>query len=218
MSRLIERLNKDVFSLIVLLPEISVSFARAAESSGADAICVRFDAEKDKSELIELVKAVKVPVGIMFDDGSDVLAERLAAFAKFGFDFIDAKPEVLKRTGGKPGSGRVGRLLYDFDIEAVSRFSDGDLDAVDAAIIDPETFGGELTVGDLQQYITLSITSRLPVIVPAQKTIRVSEIPIVWDTGAKAIMLDAAITGDSLNTFKTVVAEYKNAVAALKEQ
>lgn len=218
MSKFIDRLNKEVFSLAVVLPEITVSFAKAAEASGADAIFVRFEDSKDKNEIIELVRSVKVPVGILFDDGSEVSNEQIAAFAKRGFDFFDARPDVLRRAGGKSGAGRIARLLYDFDIDEVTRFTEEDLDALDAAVVDPETFGGELTVGDLQQYITLSITSRLPVIIPAQKTIRVSEIPIVWDTGAKAILLDEAVTGDSENTFRTVVSEYRTVISSLKEQ
>ena len=218
MSAFTDRLNKEGFSLVVVLPQISAAFAKAAEAAGADAICVRFEDSKDKSEIIELVRSVKVPAGIIFDDGADISPDQIAAFSKLGFDFFDARPDVLQRAGAKLKSGRVARLSYDFEIEAVARFSDQDIDAVDAAVVDPETFGGELTVGDLQQYITLSITSRLPVIVPAQKTIRVSEVPIVWDTGAKAIMLDEAVTGDSLNEFGTVIAEYKAAISSLNEK
>ncbi len=218
MSRLVSMLKKEVFSLLVVLPQISVEFAKTAEDAGADAICVRFDSSKDKSELIDIVKAVKIPVGIVFSGGGDISRAQLSALIRLGFDFIEVPMGLAGMLEEVKDGGRIAAIAKDYNIEDIARVTESRIDALDAAIIDPENRGQDMTVGDIQQYITICITSGLPVIVSTQKMIRVSEVPIIWDTGAKAIMLEESMTGDSISAFRSIVSEFKQAVAAVREE
>ena len=80
-----------------------------------------------------------------------------------------------------------------------------------------EELGKDLNVGDLQQLITIAMSTALPVIVPTQKTIRASEVPIIWDTGAKGIMLGGTVTGDTPDSINAVTKEFRSAIEAIKE-
>jgi hypothetical protein len=95
--------------------------------------------------------------------------------------------------------------------------SERPIDGLDAAVIMPEDWGKDLNVGDLQQYITIAMSTNLPVIVPAQKSIRASEVPVIWDTGAKGLMIGEAITGDTVASLGAVTKEYRSAIDTIKQ-
>jgi hypothetical protein len=218
MSRLNDLLNKEQFSLIVRLPESTKAYAIAAEEAGADAVSVSLDlAQKDRSEIIEIACSVKIPVGISFS-GSDIKETQLKAFVKAGFDFfeipISTMPEWMMKF---EGAAILGTLTSEYSLEDLTKLTKKHIDALDAAIIPQDDVGRDLTVGDLQQYITIAISTGVPVLVPTQKLIRVSEVPIIWDTGAKGIVLDNVCTGTTIETFKTIVRQFKTAVDSVKE-
>jgi len=89
---------------------------------------------------------------------------------------------------------------------------DEKIDAIDAAIIPPNQLGKELIVGDLQNYIAIAMSSNIPVMVPTQRSIKPSEIPIIWDTGAKGLILTKVVLGDNIKSFTKAVSEYRIAV------
>ena len=215
MSRLVSLLSKEPLTLIVKLPENSVEMAKAAEVSGAGAVCLNYS--EDKDTLRDIINAVKIPVGMSLDE--NILTEdEMKDFKKLGFDFIDIPsndaPDHLLKMGG---FGRILALDPDFSEIDLTRLSDRPIDGLDAAVIMPEDWGNDLNVGDLQQYITIAMSTTLPVIVPAQKSIRASEIPIIWDTGAKGIMIGKNIIGDNVQSMKAVIKEYRSAMETIKQ-
>jgi hypothetical protein len=215
MSKLVSLLGKEPLTLIVKLSGNSADMAMAAEEGGADAICAVFSGDMD--EVRKLVASVKVPVGISID--GNVLTEAdMKYFKKIGIDFMDVvsgyAPESLLKLGG---FGRILDLDPDYDTLDLTKLSDKPIDGVDAAIILEEELGKDLNVGDLQQLITIAMSTALPVIVPTQKTIRASEVPIIWDTGAKGIMLGGTVTGDTPDSINAVTKEFRSAIEAIKE-
>jgi hypothetical protein len=189
--------------------------AKAAEASGADAICLSYS--EDKDVLRDIIDAVKIPVGMSLDENILTEAE-MKDFKKLGFDFIDIPlndaPDHLLKMGG---FGRILSLDPDYSELDLTRLSDRPIDGLNAAVIMPEDWGKDLNVGDLQQYITIAMSTTLPVIVPAQKSIRASEVPIIWDTGAKGIMIGGNIVGNSIESLKAVVKEYRSAMETIKQ-
>jgi hypothetical protein len=189
--------------------------AKAAEEAGAGAICMNYS--DDKGVIKEIIEAVKIPVGMSLDE--NILSEaEMNEFKKLGFDFIDIPsndaPDHLLEKGG---FGRIVALGPDYGELDLTKLSDRPIDGLDAAVIEPEEWGKDLNVGDLQQYITIAMSTTLPVIVPAQKSIKASEVPIIWDAGVKGIMIGAAITGDTPASLKAVIGEYRTAVESIKE-
>jgi len=215
MSRLVSFLSKEPLTLIVKLAENTVEMAKAAEASGADAICLSYS--EDKDVLRDIIDAVKIPVGMSLDENILTEAE-MKDFKKLGFDFIDIPlndaPDHLLKMGG---FGRILSLDPDYSELDLTRLSDRPIDGLNAAVIMPEDWGKDLNVGDLQQYITIAMSTTLPVIVPAQKSIRASEVPIIWDTGAKGIMIGGNIVGNSIESLKAVVKEYRSAMETIKQ-
>ena len=215
MSRLIAILNKEPLTLIVKLPGNTVEMAKAAEASGADAICLSYS--EDKDALGDIIDAIKIPVGMSLDENI-LTEEEMKDFKKLGFDFIDIPsndaPDHLLKMGG---FGRIVALDPDYSEIDLTRLSERPIDGLDAAIIMPEDWGKDLNVGDLQRYITITMSTTLPVIVPAQKSIRASEVPIIWDTGAKGIMIGKNIIGDNVRSMKAVIKEYRSAIESIKQ-
>lgn len=217
MSRLLSLLDKLPLTLIVNLPENSIELAKAAEEGGADALTVPIDPSvKDKKQLISIVDTAKVPVGARLR--GDISEDEVIGLKKLGVDFIDfdltgAAAWMLKLTG----VGKIATLDSRYIVEDLTRLSDRPINGIDAAIVPDESIGRDLMVGDLQEYITICLSTGLPVIVPTQKLIRISEVPIIWDTGAKGILLTDIVTGTSSKSLKAVTKEFKEAIKALEE-
>ncbi len=215
MSRLVSLLNKEPFTLIVRLPENSVEMARAAQAGGADAVCI--DYSEDKDEIRKIIDAVNIPVGMSLD-GNVLSEEEMIGFKKAGFDFMDIPSNDAPDHLLKKGSfGRIIALGPDYGELDLTKLSDRPIDGLDAAVTAPEEYGKDMNVGDLQQYITIAMSTTLPVIVQAQKSIRASEVPIIWDTGAKGMMIGRAVTGDTAASLKAVTKEYSSAAKSIKE-
>jgi hypothetical protein len=117
-----------------------------------------------------------------------------------------AQKEIFKSAG----IGRILALGPDYSAFDLTRLSEKPVDGVDAAIILKEEWEKALTVGDLQQYITIAMSTTLPVIVPTQKSIRASEVPIIWDAGAKGIMIGGNVTGRTATSIKAVTKEFRS--------
>jgi hypothetical protein len=218
MSRLIEKLNGDEMVLLVALPEATVKYAQAAESAGADAVIISLDDSKDKSDLISLVGSVKIPVGLYLDQRVASTKAQMTAFKKLGFDFFSVAFGSIEKWMMELDMGKVAHLKPSYDLENLVRMSETPINAIEASVIPVEEATNELTVGDLQQYITISLTSTLPVIVPTQKRIRISEVPIIGDTGAKGLLLKDSLTCGNLASFSLVIKEFKSAIKQLKDQ
>lgn len=219
MSKLISLLNKNPMTLIVSLPANTVELALAAQEAGADAVVARIDADtKDRNELLSLVEKVKVPVGVEFA-GEPVNEVQLNGFQKKGFDFfinpLNGMPVWML---GMKGLGKVAAMDPEYSAYDITGISNKAIDAIDAAVIPESDYGKDLTVGDLQHYITIALSTGIPVIVPTQKLVRVSEVPIIWDTGAKGIILKDVVSGSTAKSLSSVTKEFKKAIDSLKEE
>jgi len=218
MSKLISLIKKGTMTLIVSLPDNSAELAKAAEDGGADAIMVPIDPlVKDKKQLISIIGSARVPVGAKLS--TDISEAEVKGLQKLGVDFFDfdfysAPAWLLKMKD----AGKIASLDSKYIVDDLTRLSEKPIDGIDAAIVPNESFGKDLTVGDLQQYITICLSTGLPVIVSTQKLVRVSEVPILWDTGAKAIILTDIVTGNSAKSIQAVTKEFKAAAEALKEE
>jgi len=218
MSSLIGTMKKKPFSLIVRLAENNVSFAKAAVESGADALVMDFDPSiKDKKEFIAIIDSVKAPVGLKMGNG--IGESEVGALIKLGVDFLDINFKTAPQWMLKiSGIGKIASLDPEYLIDDINRMTAHAFVGIDAAIIPKDMVGRDLTVGDLQQYITIALSTGLPVIVPTQKLIRASELPIIWDTGAKGLILDRTITGDRLPAFKAIIKGYRSVADSLQEK
>lgn len=217
MSKLLSHLSKEPFSLIVELPENSLAMAKKAVDEGADAISLHIDPEKkDKMDLISILKQIKIPVGAKLLGHSS--HDEVNHLIMLGVDFVDFNINLAEDLKLRHDHvARIGALDHEFKIEDLTKLTDKPLEGVDAAVIPRQVHGKELTVGDLQQYITICLSTGLPVLVPTQKAVKTSEIPLLWDTGAKAVILTKTVTGGTVTTLAAAVKDFRSAVDSVKE-
>lgn len=202
MSRLLDMLSKNPVTIIVKLPIDSKEYAKAAEASGADAIMINCSpAAKD------IISAVSIPVGLDISSGPDKDIEKCLALK---FDFINFHPSNIEKLKGIRKT-KIASLDEEFSLDKLMSIPDKNVDAIDAAIIPASQAAKELVVGDLQNYIAIALSSNLPIIVPTQRNIRPSEVPIIWDTGAKGMILTDVVLGESIKSMTKSLSEYRAA-------
>jgi hypothetical protein len=87
-----------------------------------------------------------------------------------------------------------------------------------AAIVRNFDLGRELNVGDLQNYISMTTSTDIPLIVPTQKKIHFSEVSILSDTGVKGVELTVQVLGKTLKSMQKAIHEFRLAVDDLGEE
>lgn len=205
MSKLLNLLKKNKMTLIVQLAENTPDAARAAEAGGAEALLIE---KSEKQE--EILKAVKIPIGLDLSQEVKLTEKELKACEKF--DFIDFHFEVLPIIAKQVKTGRVLALNENYTLDKLLGVESVGAQAIDAAIVPLSQGMRELMVGDLQNYITIALSSNLPVIIPTQRSIKPSEVAIISDTGAKGLLLTREVLGENLKTLEKALKEYRVAV------
>jgi len=204
MSKLLELLSKKKMTLIVQLPENSVELAKLAEAGGADALVI-----KNEDNNSDILKAVKIPVGVDLSMEADLNEKQVKAHDKF--DFINFHFGSLSAAAKRAKPGRIIALNDDYSLDKIIGVEDTGAQAIDAAILPVSQRSKELIVGDLQNYIAIAISSGLPVIIPTQRGIKPSEVAIISDTGAKGILLTEVVLGDNPKSMEKALREYRMA-------
>ena len=205
MSKLLGLLKKNKMTLIVQLPNNDLEMARAAVAAGADAlvVCPGVNGE-------EILNEVKVPVGLDLSledqlEDNDIKENEKFDFINFHFNAIACVPRRVK-------PGRILTLNSEYTLDKIIGVESTGAEAVDAAIVPVSHKPKELAVGDLQNYIAIAISSGLPVIVPTQRDIKPSEVAIMADTGAKGLLLNDVVLGDTVKSMEKALREYRTAV------
>ncbi len=219
MSRLINLLNDNKMTLIVALPENNVDLAAAAVDNGADALQLHINTKgfktfaEEKAGMEAVLKKVNVPVGIVPGHEKCADENEMKEIARMGFDYfsmdMDVMPDFMQQFK------RISRILAlnsKFTLDKLITSSQEGLDALDAAIIPTSGWGKDLVVGDLQQFISIVLSSGKPVIIPTQRSIRTSEVAIISDTGAKGLLLTPVVMGTTVKDVAKAVKEYRIAV------
>ncbi|OGC06304.1 hypothetical protein A2526_04185 [candidate division WOR-1 bacterium RIFOXYD2_FULL_36_8] len=201
MSRLLDAMKSKTLTLIVHIPENVVDLAKAAESSGADVLIVSYDKEADK-----IPKEVSIPVGLDLSLSAPKDIESLS-----GFDFINFNHNALDNYANFKNTKVI--ILDDYyTLDKLMSITAKNIDAINAAIIPIRQKGKDLLVGDLQNYIAIALSSNLPVIIPTQRSIKVSEVSIIWDTGVKGLILTDVVLGKNIKLLSKAIKEYRVAI------
>ncbi len=225
MSKLLEAFEKNLLTLIVSLPENSAELAKAAIAGGAHALKIHLNIKhaasgtqfgtfrEERSIIEDILEVADIPVGIVPGEERLPTEKDMKELVALGIDFFDIKlkhlpPWMLKLKG----IGKIAAIDENFSIDEILKFKGSGIDAIEAAVVPKSGYGKELISSDLQQYITLSTASGLPVVIPSQRRIAVSEVPIIWDTGAKALMIGAVVTGKTAKSIEKATKEFRFAV------
>ncbi|MBU0687188.1 MAG: hypothetical protein KKB81_04995 [Candidatus Margulisbacteria bacterium] len=222
MAKLLNLMQSNPLTLLVSLPENTLGFAKAAVEAGADTITLVIDSyEKylaEKDNLFEIIKKAEVPVGISLNTTEDFEAADYKNMIAAGADYIAVPiikvPPLLKE---QKEIAQVYILNKDYTIDELLNIKEVDKVVLEAKISKHKESGREINVGDLQNYITMATSTHLPIIVPTEKRIHPSEVPIIWDTGVKGIELTSVVLGQSEKSLQKVTREYRMAIDDLVE-
>lgn len=228
MGRLLELFDKNKLTLIMSLPENSLEMAKAAVDAGADVLKVHCNVkhkasgvsfgslEEEGAKLAAILKNAKVPVGIVPGGERKPTLDEMKEIVKMGFDFVDMNisdmPDYFYAFGGIT---KVAALENENQLEQVMERKKADFKALEAAVVPHLGYGQNMTIGDLRAYITLAVSSGLPVIVPTQRKISYEEVPILSDTGIKALMIGAIVTGKTPALIGSAVKDFRKAIDEL---
>ncbi|MCX5749004.1 MAG: hypothetical protein NTZ10_01980 [Candidatus Saganbacteria bacterium] len=229
MNKLLKLFDKNKLTLIVSLPDNSPDLAKAAVAGGADALKVHINIKHQASgvtfgsldqegpNLEKILKAAKIPVGIVPGNEKKPSEKEMQEIIKMGFDFFDMNinqmpPFML----GLKGITKVAAIDGKDASERLVTIKEENCEAIEAAIIPHLGYGQNLTIGDLQYYISIAITSQLPVIVPTQRKIGSDEVPIIAETGVKSLMIGAIVTGKTAKMIEQATRDYRKAIDKLE--
>lgn len=230
MARLLNTLRTKKLSLIVAVPENSVEMSKAAEAGGADAIKthlkmvhrasgVKFGTlAEERPVLEEILRAVKIPVGIVPGAEDGTSPDELTELRQMGIDFIDMfvhfSPTYMLT---EPTMGRmvaVNNAATPEYLYGLNRLAN--VDMVEAAIMPKEQYGQPLTFNDVVAYSTIAgQLSDKPIIVPSQKALRPEDAAVLAQTGVRAVMIGVLSTGSSFGEVERATREFRRVIDSL---
>lgn len=229
MSRLVEKLKKEKFLLMVSLPRNSVGLGRAAFYGGADAVKVHlnvkhaasgnkfgtFDEERHVLELI--LSTINLPVGFVPGEKKQMInLNEFRITEKMGFDFFDIYHEYIPYWMFQTTKlGKVLALGEKFSTEEALLLKQEGIDVIETSIVRKEDYGKELTQSDLINYKTLTETVDIPMIVPTQKAIKPEEIEILLETKFRGIIIGAIVTGTTPSSLEKATTSFRKAIDKL---
>lgn len=200
MTKLRRLLKKNQITLIVELEYNDPNLAELAQRHGADAVLL--DSIEGSNQVLN---KLWIPVGLNLKNDAEVEKSDLEPFDFVNFDIrkLDEVKDFDKT--------KIVSVADDYSIDSLMSI-ENDVEAIDATIV-PMTQGvRNLLVGDLQNYISIIISADLPVVIPTQRSIKPSEVAIIWDAGAKGIILTKTVLGKSTRSFEKAIQEFRAAV------
>ena len=224
-----DMLLKNKHSLVISLPANDAALARLSWQEGADAVKVHINVShkasgrtfgsfaEEKDVLTQIISEAKGPCGIV--PGTDVgIVERdYASVISAGFNFISLYAHDMPLSLINDGQS-VKMVAFDssYDVSYLKYLSKIGADVLEASVMKPDSYGTRLSAKDLLVYSEICANTSLPVLVPTQRNIPVSEIQNLANCGVKATMIGAIVTGTTEETIKRAVAGYRNAIDKLK--
>lgn len=224
MPKLISLLNENKMTLMVALPKNDPEMAEAAIAGGADALQLHINLSyyktfyEEKENLEKIVKDSVIPVGIVPGQAVHADEDEMKEIKKLGFDFFNIDADFVPPFMVElKGISRILALNSKYTLDTLMQSLAKKPEAIDVAIVPAAGKGRNLIIGDLQHYISIVLSSGIPVIIPTQRQIRPSEVAIISDTGAKGLILTSMVLGDVPEKIEKTVKEFRAAIDDLGE-
>lgn len=221
-------LNKHNMTLVMSLPKNDPKLSQIAFDYGADVVKVHVNVNHRASKnsfatiadeaasLKQMLLEARGPMGIVLGDNPITARSELSSAIKMGFSFVSLyghhmPVDVLK----SPEVAAMFACDYTYDIDEIRQLDEIGVDVLEASIMHPDVYGEALTARDLANYRKLAKNTELPIVVPTQKAILASEVSALHETGVKAIMIGAIVTGQTEEQIKRVICDFKEAIIKL---
>lgn len=209
MSRLLDRLHSESFTLVVSLPRNDVRLAEAALRGGAQGLKVHINVhhhasgthfgpfEEERYSLARILEAAgPVPVGVVPGGTPFARCDEFDEMARLGMDFFDAYPaDAPAWTLSQQSLGRMLAAFHGVSPSTMQSLERLGMQMCEASIVPQEEYGNNLAVLDLARYHELAQALNVPVIVPTQKRIAPDDVALLRATGARGLLIGAVVTG-----------------------
>ncbi len=224
--------------LIVSLPDNEPVFARAAAAGGADAVKVHMnayhrasgasfgDCAQEKGRVLKLISEAGTQVGLM--PGQQVLPApaELNELIDAGLAFIDIYAHHLPAAYLEVGRRTklilaIDRMHTEEEIEALTEIRVGGkrvTNMLEAAIIPPEEYGSRLSAQDIARYHTIAEMSKVPLLIPTQKSIIPEDLPALVHKNIGGIMVGVIVTGPAASGIERVTRRFRAAIDKLQDK
>ncbi|WKL04796.1 hypothetical protein Q0F98_19155 [Paenibacillus amylolyticus] len=229
MGKFKELLERKPLSLVVSLPENDIGLARAAMEEGADALKVHYNVGHRASGnhfgpldmYAEVFQAIRSefggPLGVVPSGSIDgAQREDVEGLSGLGFDFYSIYAHHLPSFMlNDLGLAPTFAINEEYDASLVTSAAYFGFTALEASIVPGKEYGTPLSFMDVLKYRRLVLQAQVPVLVPSQRKLVPADVRVLRDTGVKAIMLGAVVTGNTEDQLRRAVNEFRNAVDSL---
>lgn len=212
MSSFVAEIKNKPFSLVVELPSISSSFFQAAYENGADFIRVKPLSFYDLQNAQDALKISKLFMGLdLANIKEEIKIKDIQKFSFLTLPFRSRKNQKLENIR-LPFLLRLSTL---YSLDEIVSMEKNTLAALEADIVPKPGWGREMINADLQNYISIALASKAPVLVPTQRNLLPSEIAILWDAGIKGIVLTSDFLENDIEQFEKKIKDFSAAVKEL---
>jgi hypothetical protein len=224
-----QNLQENKMTLIVSLPENRFDLAKAAIQTGVDAVKLHVNVNhrasgnvfKSVESYVEEFRSIRDefsgPLGIVpggsFNDISQSEMEQLISL---GFNFYSIyahnKPSWML---GLDNIEKTFAISSHYLLNQLGKVKHLGVTALEASIIPGVEYGTPLTFKDVLAYNWLVQNVDVPVLVPSQRKLVPSDIPILANAGVKAVMLGAIVTGNTEESIQQAISNFRNEIDSL---
>ncbi len=224
-----QNLNENKMTLIVSLPENRFDLAKAAIQAGVDAIKLHVNVNHRASgnvfeavaSYVEVFRRIRDefsgPLGIV-PGGSfeDIRQSEMEQLLDLGFNFYSIyahdKPSWML---GLDKIEKTFAISSDYSLTTIGNVKHLGITALEASIIPGEEYGTPLTFKDVLAYNWLAQHVDVSVLVPSQRKLVPSDIPILANAGVKGVMLGAIVIGNTKESIQQAISSFRNAIDSL---
>lgn len=214
--------RRGELALIASLPVHDLSYARAALRGGAHALKLHFGLTHrasgetsprlgDQPDVVARLRdlAPDVALGAVLGDSAAGVEQDLDQAARLGLDFISGYAHALPARALQSGMEVLVALDDDSPAAWASHLPPGAL--LEASVVPAAEYGAPLTAADLLRYGALRAATAAPLVVPTQKRILPSDLPLLRQLGVDALMYGVVVTGAGPDGFEQAARRYLGA-------
>lgn len=231
MTALSDLLRNQSMSLLVSLPENSLSMVEAAKEGGADVIKVHMNVdhrasgttfgslEENKDFFKEMNRLFTGTTGVVIADTPEkVVRSELEVLEKLGFQFIslyaEAAPTWLLNYNQLEKMLAISYSYKDRDLLSLNH---SNVEVLEASVMHPDQYGLPLTINDIFHYRQIISQVKQPVIIPTQKNIETHDLCSLQNIGVKGLMIGAIVTGKTPEEVYTSTKSFKQKIQKMRK-
>jgi len=227
MNDFVALLNQKPMTLIMSMPRNDVALCRAAFDAGADVVKVHSNLSHHASSMQflpfeayealfrEMLQSAPGPMGIVpGTDAAEVIhTAKMASTLPFSFFSLYAHhvpPTILSLP-----QALMAACASDYTVEEAATLADTGASVLEASVIPGDGYGQPLSLRDVIRYRRICEATRLPVVVPTQRSVLPEDLPYLRDAGVKGIMIGAIVTGSEQASITRAIQNFRMAIDRL---